>query len=406
MPTVASTQKIVKVESTPETNLRDQIPASGLKEYWYPAIQAKKVGKKKPVGVRLLGENLVLFRSRDSKIVALRDLCPHRGGRLSQGDCHFPGTVTCPYHAWTFDSEGHCVAALVEGPDSKIPSLGIRVPSRTVREFRDIVWIWIGDGTPVPVEEDVPEEFLNPDVLILTEVMNWPINWRPLIENAIDGHAPYVHRDSAEGLLTTIGPLGQKLTPKLTYEGRGIAVIKESFPPMQQDYPGLGRFPKRLMRKAWLWLFKPNWKKGTFTGKPYTQEIVLPGMTRIAYPDHLYIRWGVPIDERGVTNFYWHFVKGSILSKAWFCVRYYLFRRWARNINLSEQDLKIVAAQDYSATERLSWTDAVVIGWRKMVFEGFHASRIKRTHGNPSLKETQGENYARSQAHNPSHSEV
>ncbi len=403
---VAQADKLVKEDQPASSNWRDQIPAQGLQEYWYPAVQARKVGKKRPVAIRLLGENLVFFRSREGEVVALQDLCPHRGGRLSQGACHFPGTVTCPYHAWTFDSEGKCVAALVEGPESRIPSMDIRVPIKAVRVFRGIVWVWIGKGAPVPLEEDVPEEFLDPSVLIFTEVREWPVNWRPLIENAIDGHAPYVHRDSLEGLLTTVGPLGQKLTPMLTYGGRGIAVIKETYPPMQQVYPGLGRFPKRFFRKYWLWLFRPNWGKGTFTGKPYTQEIVLPGMTRIAYPDHLYIRWGVPVDERAVKNFYWHFVKGALPSKAWFCLRYYIFRRWARNYNLSEQDRKIVASQDFAALERLSWTDAVVVGWRKMVLEGFHVNRVKRTHESVRSKGTQGGSHGLSKANDTCHTEV
>ena len=388
------------------SSLRDQIPAQGLREYWYPVIPVKKVGKRRPVGVRLLGENLVLFRGRAGEVVALQDLCAHRGGRLSQGRCHFPGTITCPYHAWTYDGEGRCVAALVEGPESSVPKMNVQVPSKQVKVFRGIVWVWMGEGDPVPLEEDVPGEFLDPKVLILTDIRIWPLNWRPLIENAIDGHAPYVHRNSLEGLLTTIGPLGQKLTPTLTNGGRGIALIKESYPPMQQDYPGLGRFPKQFLRKYWVWLFRPNWEKGLFTGKPYTQEIVLPGMTRIAYPDHLYIRWGVPIDEYSVRNFYWHVLRGSVAWKFWFCVRYYLFRRWARNYNLSEQDRKIVSSQDYGAPEKLSWTDAVVVGWRKMVLEGYHVSRVKRTHESHGLKKVKGESHGLSKGDDPRHTEV
>ena len=388
------------------SNWREQIPAKGLREYWYPAILAKKVGKKWPVGVRLLGENLVFFRSPEGNIVALQDLCPHRGARLSQGECHFPGTVTCPYHGWTYDSEGRCVAALVEGPESRIPNSNIQVPTKQVKLFRKFVWVWMGDGDPVPLEEDVPEEFLDPNVLILTDIRTWPINWRPLIENGIDGHAPYVHRNSIEGLLFTLGPLGQKLTPILTYEGRGLALLRESNPPMIQDYPGLGRFPRRFLREYWAWLFQTDWSKGLFTGKPYMQEIVLPGMTRIAYPDYLYLRWGVPVDENSVRNFYWHFVRGSLRLKFWFCVRYYLFFRWARNYNLSDQDLKIVSSQDTSAPEKLSWTDAVVLGWRKIVLEGFHVSRVKRTHENLRVKGIQGETDGLPQGGDDRHTEI
>ena len=52
-------------ESQPiDSDWRQQIPAEGLREYWYPAVLAKKVGTRRPLGVRLLGEDLVFFRDR------------------------------------------------------------------------------------------------------------------------------------------------------------------------------------------------------------------------------------------------------------------------------------------------------------------------------------------------------
>jgi phenylpropionate dioxygenase-like ring-hydroxylating dioxygenase large terminal subunit len=360
----------------PEISIaREMIPATGLREYWYPAFPATKLGKRKPRGIRLLGEDIVFFRDEKGKVVALRDLCAHRGGKLSGGICHFPGTVSCPYHGWTYNADGQCVAALVEGPQSHIPKTAVQIPVKQVREFRQIVWVWIGDGDPVPLEEDVPEEFLDPRVTVFTEIRTWPVNWRPLIENAIDGHAPYVHRNSVLAVLFGLGPLGRKLTPISTREGKGIALSKETNPPMEQEYPSLGRFPRRYIRKYWIWIFQKKRTEKTFTGKPYTQEILLPGVTRISYPNHLYIRWGVPIDESLVRNFYWHVIRGSRAWKVWFAICYYLFRRWAMNRNFSEQDRAIVGQQNYTSEEKLSHTDAVVIQWRKLVLQGYHAGR-------------------------------
>lgn len=359
---------------------RAEIPATGLREYWYPALLSKKVGKGKPTGVRMLGEDLVFFRDPDGRIVGFKDLCPHRGAKLSMGVCHFPGTLTCPYHGWTYNAGGEVIAAFIEGPESRVPESGIHATTKIVKEFRGMVWVWMGEGEPVPLEEDVPEEFLEPGTWILTAIRPWPINWRPLIENAIDGHAPYVHRNSLVAILFGVGPLGQKLTPQLTRDGKGICLMKGNFPPPQQDYPGLGRYPRVLVRRLWQRILGRWRKTTTFTGKPYTQEIVLPGVNRITYPNHLYMRWGVPIDEGGVRNFYWHVIRGSTLWKLGFCLRYYLFRCWAMNILFSEQDRSIVGAQNYGTPERLSWTDGVVVGWRKMVLHGYHTERVKRTH--------------------------
>lgn len=51
-------------------DLRDKIPVLGLKEYWYPAILHKKVNSKKPVFLKMLGEDLCLFRGKSGKVLA------------------------------------------------------------------------------------------------------------------------------------------------------------------------------------------------------------------------------------------------------------------------------------------------------------------------------------------------
>jgi phenylpropionate dioxygenase-like ring-hydroxylating dioxygenase large terminal subunit len=65
-----------------------------------------------------LGEDIVLFRD-GGKVYALSERCPHRGARLSQGKCLYPGsgTISCRYHGWTFKGEtGRCVAKLMGVP--------------------------------------------------------------------------------------------------------------------------------------------------------------------------------------------------------------------------------------------------------------------------------------------------
>src|SRR5581483_3690748 len=79
-------------------DVRHLIPKLGLREYWYPAIRVADVGRKRPAKVRMLGTDLCFFRTKDGSVAALDDVCPHRGARLSEGRCHFRGTVTCPYH--------------------------------------------------------------------------------------------------------------------------------------------------------------------------------------------------------------------------------------------------------------------------------------------------------------------
>src|SRR6266545_1200973 len=73
-------------------DLRPLIPKLGLREYWYPALGARRVSRKRPRRVAMLGEDLCFFRDEAGEVVALSDYCPHRGARLSEGNCHYAGT--------------------------------------------------------------------------------------------------------------------------------------------------------------------------------------------------------------------------------------------------------------------------------------------------------------------------
>ena len=128
-------------------DIRQHIPKLGLRNYWYPALEARTVGARRPVKVSMLGEDICLFRGASGQVAAIQDICPHRGARLSEGDCHYRGTVACPYHGWVFDESGKNVAVLSEGPDSGVcgkPGTEAKVyPTRTLK---DVVFVWVGEG--------------------------------------------------------------------------------------------------------------------------------------------------------------------------------------------------------------------------------------------------------------------
>ncbi len=166
-------------------DLRDKIPVLGLKEYWYPALQDKRVGWRKPVFLKMLGEDLCLFRGKSGKVAALANSCPHRGAMLAHGNCEFRGHVACFYHGFVFDERGQCVAALGEGPQSPMPGkISARVYPTETR--KGVVFVWMGKGAPVPLEDAIPEEFFDPAMTVLSWHTEWPANWRPCFENSFD----------------------------------------------------------------------------------------------------------------------------------------------------------------------------------------------------------------------------
>ena len=109
--------------------------------------------KRKPVALRLLGDQVVFFRDANNKVWPYRTPAPTAGTFLSggissgKGNNEFKGFITCPYHGYTYDGTGQCVAALTDGPNSKLaPKLKARnYPTET---HKGIVYIWMGQTEP------------------------------------------------------------------------------------------------------------------------------------------------------------------------------------------------------------------------------------------------------------------
>ncbi|MFQ5635761.1 MAG: Rieske 2Fe-2S domain-containing protein [Gammaproteobacteria bacterium] len=124
---------------------------------WYVAELSDRLGDD-PVLVRMLGRDFVLFRDNEGRAACLSNVCPHRGSSLARGHCHADGTISCPFHGWQFDVDGHCRRIPSQArPDNDIPA-GARVDAYPVEERYGLVWVFLGDepelALPIP---QIPE---------------------------------------------------------------------------------------------------------------------------------------------------------------------------------------------------------------------------------------------------------
>jgi len=111
-----------------------------LRNAWYVAAWDRDLGRDL-TAVKILDEEIVLYRRLDGTPVALENSCPHRRLPLSMG--RLKGDhVECGYHGLTFDCTGACVR--VPGAD-RIPS-GARVRSYPVEPRYGLLWIWMGEA--------------------------------------------------------------------------------------------------------------------------------------------------------------------------------------------------------------------------------------------------------------------
>ncbi|CAA0079922.1 Methylxanthine N1-demethylase NdmA [Halioglobus japonicus] len=160
---------------------------------WYVAEWSDKVGVD-PVRVKMLGQQLVLFRDEAGKVHCLADTCLHRGGSLSKGWVT-QGNVTCPYHGWQYNGDGRCVVIPSEMEEgTKIPDKA-RVDSYPTEERYGMIWVFMGD---LPEDERYPippfPEFGDPNWRDVRSEWVWQADSARVLENGIDiAHASWVH---------------------------------------------------------------------------------------------------------------------------------------------------------------------------------------------------------------------
>ena len=376
--------------------VHDMVPELGYREYWYPGVEDKLIGRK-PVALRLLDDQVVFFRDTENNVAALSDTCPHRGAFLSggigqgAGNGEFKGFITCPYHGYTFDGKGVCVAALTDGPESKLRSklFARHYPTQT---HAGVVYIWMGVTEPVPLEEDLPEEFFDPSVEIQTYVKIWPMNWSLTMENSRDSHNSKIHRGGMRRFFS------RALFSKLPafWEGTDITEEGDNYiciaPRVRQNveqgyFPGL---EKKWPQHLW-WRFRGRGRVNPVNQQKNAFNNSRPGglyrLPSIACPSargrSQHLRYFTPIDADNTRMFTFTMkrVKDNVLKRLWWKFYYhtwYVYFGAPQTTNEREDfPIQAVGALDPHSAQKLGATDAAIIFWRRrMPWKSRDAIRI------------------------------
>src|SRR5262245_55763119 len=112
-----------------------------LRHYWHPVAAAAELAEQ-PLATRLLGERLVLFRA-GARVVALDDLCIHRGTALSLGWVAGDRLV-CAYHGWEYAPDGSCVRIPALPAGREIPRKAC-VRAYPVQERYGLLWVCLDE---------------------------------------------------------------------------------------------------------------------------------------------------------------------------------------------------------------------------------------------------------------------
>jgi nitrite reductase/ring-hydroxylating ferredoxin subunit len=163
-----------------------------MRRYWQPAALAEELDTARPVKrIRLLGEDLVLFRDDVGGYGLLGRHCAHRGADLAFAR-YENGGLRCPFHGWLYDAAGACLEQPTE-PAGSTFHRKVRQPAYRCVERSGIVWAYMGPGEPPPFPSF--DCFIAPGSHTFAFKGLWSCNWLQALEVGIDpAHASHLHR--------------------------------------------------------------------------------------------------------------------------------------------------------------------------------------------------------------------
>jgi 5,5'-dehydrodivanillate O-demethylase len=164
-----------------------------MRRYWHPVAASSQLPDAGTMAVRILGEDLVLYRTQDGAVGLVQPHCAHRRAGLIYGIPDERG-IRCTYHGWLYDFSGQCIEQPYEEfVDSNSHYKDrIRIQAYAAEELGGLIFAYLGPE-PRPL---LPrwEGFVRPDLKREIGVAIIPCNWLQTVENAGDSsHVVYTH---------------------------------------------------------------------------------------------------------------------------------------------------------------------------------------------------------------------
>ena len=161
-----------------------------LRRYWQPIAALVELEKRWTRRVRLLGEDLVLFRNREGELGLVAEHCPHRGASLAYGiPTH--GGIRCPYHGWEFSAQGKCLSQPNERDNCAFRDR-VATIAYPVEELGGLLWAYLGPE-PRPLLPRF-DGFVAEGAIRMMGRALLPVNWLQIMENSMDPiHTEWLH---------------------------------------------------------------------------------------------------------------------------------------------------------------------------------------------------------------------
>lgn len=263
-----------------------------LRQYWQPAALVSEIDEQRPAkAVRLLGEDLVLFRTPDTGQWALVSrFCAHRGVDLAYGRLE-DGGLRCLYHGWLYGPDGQCLEQPAEPPESRFHTK-VRIAGYPCQERNGIIFAYLGKNNPPPLP--AYDCFTAPAEYTFAFKGLWECNWLQGLEGGLDpSHVSFLHR------FLKVDPrevYGQQFSEEVEGTSTKLStLVADHFRPdieVTEAPHGLRVFATRDLH--------PSATHVRVTNYTFPNAFTVPiGNTKI------FTQWHVPVDDE---NHYWYMI--------------------------------------------------------------------------------------------------
>jgi phenylpropionate dioxygenase-like ring-hydroxylating dioxygenase large terminal subunit len=164
-----------------------------MRQYWLPAVRSDEMPAPDgpPMRIKLLGEELIAFRTTSGAVGLIRNACPHRGASLFFGRNEEDG-LRCVYHGWKFDVSGACVDMPSEPAESNFKTK-VRARAYPVQERAGIIWTYMGPREIPPPLPNLEANMLDEGgygIYLYHLENNWMQGWEGEMDTV---HAAFLH---------------------------------------------------------------------------------------------------------------------------------------------------------------------------------------------------------------------
>ena len=154
-----------------------------MRQFWQPIYVTDDIAPGRIKPIRIMGEDLTLYRGRSGQPYVVAQRCAHRGTQLSVGRVDGEH-IRCLYHGWKYDGEGQCVQQPGELEHEFCSR--VRIQSHPAREYKGLIFAYLGEG-------DAPEFPVFPELEGDGIIESRSYRRRCNLTNFIDNHLDEIH---------------------------------------------------------------------------------------------------------------------------------------------------------------------------------------------------------------------